>query len=70
MCILEELDDSHFKCSDCVQNMNQDCAILMVTRSRVKEDIVNSMSVQEINQTASKERTELIKISEEKGISQ
>ena len=40
----------------------EDCTILMVTRSRVKEDIVNSMPVQEINQTASKERTELIKI--------
>ena len=46
----------------------EDCAILMVT-SRVKEDIVNSMPVQEINQTASKERNELIKISKEKGIS-
>ena len=47
----------------------EDCAILMITRSRVKEDIVNEMPVEEINQTASKERTELIKVSKEKGIS-
>ena len=41
----------------------------MVTRSRVNEDILKDMPVKEINQTASKERNELIKITKEKGIS-
>ena len=71
LCILEEIDDSLYKCSDCALNNvpAEDCAILMITRSRVKEDIVNEMPVEEINRAASKERSEIIKVTKEKGIS-
>ena len=61
LCILEELDDSCYKCLDCVNNNSpaDDCSILLVTRSRVKNYLANEIASDKSKETASKESHKL-----------
>ena len=70
LCILDDIDDSKLKCMDCVMKDSpaDDCSILMVTRSKVKSDLLMEVPTKKIIENAAKEKEKLIQASEQKGI--
>ena len=71
LCMLDELDDSSLKCNSCfTDNLDsQDCAILMMTRSKVREDLHNSQPSQDIKEAAKCDKQNLIASQKDKDIS-
>ena len=66
LCSLEEIDDSIYKCMECVETQNpaDNCSILMLTRSKVKKDIaqeVESTSHEMIHKGTCTNKKELVR---------